>query len=37
MAPLCRARGDHARADDFTQRAQRLRERLEAGAWDGRW
>jgi cyclic beta-1,2-glucan synthetase len=37
MAPLCREQRDSGRADDLQRRAHRLRERIEAAGWDGRW
>ncbi|HET7460101.1 MAG TPA: glucoamylase family protein [Longimicrobium sp.] len=37
FAPLCRARGDAARAEAFRERAEALRQAVETGGWDGAW
>ena len=34
---LCTLRGEHALASDWRRRAEALRARLDAVAWDGRW
>jgi len=36
FAPLCRARGDDARTEQFLERARKLAQAAEE-AWDGRW
>ena len=37
FAPLCERRGDRERAADFLAQAKKLRDALEASAWDGEW
>ena len=37
FAPLANARGDHVRANAWSQHAVALRESLERNAWDGDW
>ncbi|HET7233062.1 MAG TPA: glucoamylase family protein [Longimicrobium sp.] len=37
FAPLCQARGDHARAGAFRARAEALRQAVETAGWDGAW
>ncbi|MGH7741858.1 MAG: GH36-type glycosyl hydrolase domain-containing protein, partial [Candidatus Eiseniibacteriota bacterium] len=37
FAPLCRARGDEARARRYQEHQERLRAALDREAWDGEW
>ncbi len=37
FAPLCQRMGDQEQAEAYRQRASKLREALEEGAWDGAW
>jgi cyclic beta-1,2-glucan synthetase len=37
FAAICRRQGDAAAAEGYVQRAEQLRQALEASAWDGAW
>lgn len=37
FAPLCRARGDDARAEHYLEQARKIASALEDQGWDGRW